>query len=229
MAYLQGRRRHYVLPLRLYLTISLLVLLVLRSVAQVNMDVQPEQVQAGKPNVSLELLGGSAGLRHGQFYCDASLPAWLCARLKQRMDIAPEATTQAVKAFSERFVANLGAAMFVLLPGYALALQVGFWRWRPGRPGRAPMGRNLHYTEHLVVALHLHAFWFLMVGLMLTAWPPAVVAAIPATPVYGLWALRRVYGGRWWGLLLRSTVVSLLHLTTLSLALAGVAMWSLVF
>ncbi len=229
LQYLRGRRRHFVLPLRLYLTISLLVLLVLRSVAHVNMDVQPDSPKDLTPTMDMRVWGGQAGLRNGQFYCDPEVPAWLCQRLKQRLDVAPTAVMQAVKAFGDRFVANLGAAMFVLLPGFALALQLGFWRWRPDRPGRTPFGRNLHYTEHLVVALHLHAFWFLMIGLMLTAWPPALVAGMLATPVYGLWSLKRIYGGRWWGLLLRSTVVNMLHLTTLSLALAGVAFWSLVF
>ena len=38
--------------------------------------------------------------------------------------------------------------MFVLLPGFALWLKLAY------------LNRRMRYTEHLVFALHVHAFWF---------------------------------------------------------------------
>lgn len=218
LEYLRGRRRHFVLPLRLYLTVSVLVLLLLRAVATVSLGPGAEKTPtpAAQRTFSFSMLGGDAGMREGHFFCH-DLPPWVCQRLKRRLDVAPEAALREFQNFSDRFVANLGAAMFVLLPGFALALKLVFWR------------RRLHYTEHLVMALHLHAFWFLMVGLMLSGWAPLLVPALLAVPVYGLMALRRVYGGPWWLLVLQAGLVSVLHVTTLSVALAGVAGWVLLF
>ena len=92
--------------------------------------------------------GGRAGLREGNFYCE-DLPAWMCKRLQRRIDIDPKKMTSEVDALKDRFLSNLGGAMFLLLPSFALALKLVYWN------------RRLHYTEHLVFALHLHSFWFL--------------------------------------------------------------------
>ena len=64
-----------------------------------------------------------------------------------------------VEQLGQRFVANLGGAMFVLLPGYALWLQLVY------------RNRRLRYTEHLVFALHVHAFWFTMLALSFAGLP----------------------------------------------------------
>jgi Protein of unknown function (DUF3667) len=214
--YLAGRRKHYVLPLRLYLTISLLVLLAMRISASVGMQ-SPDAVKVdGKESrtFSLDLGSGRAGLRDGVFYCN-NLPAWLCKRIQRRIDVKPEAMADMARQLGERFVGNLGAAMFVLLPSLAL-----FFKW-------VYLNRRLHYTEHLVFALHLHAFWFLMFGLALLPWGWINGPALLAVPVYTLLAMRRVYGGRWWPQLLRAGVVSLLYLVPMALAMTAVGLWSL--
>jgi len=215
--YLDGRRRRYVLPLRLYLTISLLVLLLMRTLAAVDIKLDEGDALRKRPdNVSFNIGIGRAGLKDGVFYCQ-DLPAWMCKRLQRRLDIDPKTITQEVAAYGERFLAHLGAAMFVLLPSFALWL-----RW-------AYTNRRLRYTEHLVFALHVHAFWFLMLGLIVSGLPPISGLATLAVPVYTLLAMRRVYGGRWWPRLLRAAFVSTLYGVTLALALAGVALWALLF
>ena len=215
--YLAGRRKHYVLPLRLYLTVSLIVLLMVRVVASVNID-SPEGVKFdGKETRNATLnIGrgmGSAGLKDGVFFC-TDLPAWLCKRIQRRIDLKPEALAGALQQLSERFVANLGAALFVVLPSFALWLKLVYWN------------RRLRYTEHLVFALHLHTFWFLMIGLVLTPWGLLSFLAMVAVPVYAWLAMGRVYGGRRWPRLLRAAVVSGLYLVTLALAMAGVGVWA---
>src|SRR5262249_44298218 len=91
--YLKGRRKHFVLPLRLYLTISLLVLLAIRIVGGGPIEVRTDNAskisnREGR-GISVEIGGRKAGTRDGVFYCE-ELPAWVCKRLQRRIDIEPK-------------------------------------------------------------------------------------------------------------------------------------------
>jgi hypothetical protein len=211
--YLAGRRKHYVLPLRLYLTISLVTLLLVRlasaplSVVDVRTDAQIQR------DARISLGVGRAGLKGGVFYC-TDLPDWLCQRLKRRVDIDPKAMVLQAEQFKDRFLGNVGSAMFVLLPAFALGLQLVYFN------------RGLRYTEHLVFALHLHAFWFIAIALLTTGVAPIVLLALLAMPVYAALAARRVYGGRWWATLLRGGVVASAYAAALLMALAAVGVWT---
>ncbi|MFN0185016.1 MAG: DUF3667 domain-containing protein [Aquabacterium sp.] len=216
--YLAGQRKHYVLPLRLYLTISVIVLLAVRLFAQggitVDLDTEGEKAVAAKPRqASISIGTGTAGTRDGAFYCE-NLPAWVCKRLKRRIDVDESRVPQMASELGERILSNLGAAMFVLLPGFALWLKLAY------------RNRRLRYTEHLVFALHVHAFWFTMLGLALVDWQPLSLAVALAVPIYTLLAMRRVYGGRWWPMLGRSMLVSTLYGITLVAALTGLGLWA---
>jgi Protein of unknown function (DUF3667) len=219
--YLAGRRKHYVLPLRLYLTVSVLVLLCVRlfGVPGMNVEVPDLSSPKAKPhNLSVMQFGEHTGfgLRNGVFYCD-NLPAWLCQRARRRLDIDPKGVAAAIDQFKDRFLGNLGAAMFVLLPSFALWLKLAY------------LNRRWRYTEHLVFALHLHAFWFVALAAGVAGNENVWLASAAglAVPIYALWAMRRVYGGRWWLLLPRAGAISFLHLVTLAFALAFVGLWSL--
>jgi hypothetical protein len=215
--YLAGRRKHYVLPLRLYLTISLLVLLLVRVAGSGSVEVKVgDAVEIAKENsnVSLNLGSGRAGMRGGVFFCEG-LPAWVCKRIQRRIDIDPRKMLDEIESIKDRFLGNLGGAMFVLLPGFALWLKLSY------------RNRRLLYTEHLVFALHVHAFWFVALLLTLPGWGPLTTAALLVVPVYTLMAMKRVYGGRTWPRLLRAGLVSCLYGTTLALALSGVALVAL--
>ena len=214
--YLAGRRKHYVLPLRLYLTISLAVLLLLRVVATVNIEAPGAiELQGAEPaNLQLDLGAGRAGLQDGVFFC-TDLPGWLCRRIQRRIDVEPKLFAREVEQFGLRFVAHVGGAMFLLLPAFALWLQLAY------------RNRRLRYTEHLVFALHVHAFWFVMLALVMTDLPWLGSLAALAVPVYTLLAMRGVYGGRWGPRLLRAALVSVLYGLTLGLALSGVAVVAL--
>ncbi len=215
--YLAGRRKHYVLPLRLYLSISIVVLLLLRMVGggAVQLDVRPDAFEPpDKQSISLTMMGGRAGLRDGSFYCE-DLPAWMCKRLQRRIDIDPKKMAGEVDALKDRFLSNLGGAMFLLLPSFALALKLVYWN------------RRLHYTEHLVFALHLHSFWFVAMALPMLQADWLTALALGAVPIYTWLAMRRVYGGRWWPRLLRAGVLMPVYLVGLALAMAGVGLWTL--
>ena len=214
--YLAGRRRHYVLPLRLYLTVSVITLLLMRAVS--NMDavvIEPDKLpQKQDRSLMIGLGGASAGLRDGVFFCEG-LPAALCRRLQRRIDISPNAVAGEVRQFNDRLLGNFGGAMFVLLPSFALWLKLAY------------LNRRLRYTEHLVFALHVHAFWFLALALALLDLPWLTLAVCIAVPWHTLAAMRRVYGGRRWPRLLRAALVTLLYAVSLSLTVGGVGLWTL--
>ena len=215
--YLAGRRKHYVLPLRLYLTISLLVLLLLRLAASVAINAPGGVVisDSSKPiSMQVDLGAGNAGMKNGVFFCN-NLPAWVCERLKRRIDVKPDALDAAGRQMGERFVANLGSALFLLVPSFALFMKLVY------------LNRGLRYTEHLVFGLHVHAFWFLMVALTMLPLGGLEDLALLAIPLYTVRAMRRVYGGRFGWRLLRAALVSTLYLLVLTVAMVGVALWAL--
>jgi hypothetical protein len=217
--YLAGRRKHYVLPLRLYLTISLVTILLLRVVAGtdpelgLSADLDLRQGEYALLNIDGHT---GAGLKDGAFYC-RGLPAWFCKRLERRLDADPKGLQREADALSGRVIGNLGGAMFLMVPLFALLQKIVHWN------------RRLRYTEHLVFALHLHAFWFICLLLTLLPVPGMVAVAAALVPLYALAALKRVYGGRWLWRWLRAAVVSLAYVVALSFALVGAVIWSLLF
>lgn len=216
--YLSGRRKHYVLPLRLYLTVSVVTLLVMRLLASLSVSTSLANADGFDPQRAAQFtiaLGPSRlGMQDGRFYCE-NLPRPVCARLGSRIDLDARGFQREADRFGERFVSNLGAAMFVILPSLAMWL-TAFYR-----------NRNMRYTENLVFALHLHSFWFIALALLLPGigWLSAI--GLVAIPVYSWLAVKRVYGGGAWPRLLRLTLVSILYALTLTLAMAGIGVWSL--
>lgn len=217
--YLAGRRRHYVLPLRLYLTISLLTLFALRLAAPVlELDKDSKLSRAEKPpNVVLLGFGPQhrAGIKDGVFFCEG-YPAWICTRLQARLDLDPKSFAREVKLWPERFLARWGTAMFLLVPIFAALLKLAY------------LGRGLRYTEHLVFALHVHSFWFLALALTLVP-VPGIGLAYLAMPVYALLAARRVYGGGWFANTGRMAALAMMYGLVLVVALGVVAMWAFFF
>jgi hypothetical protein len=216
--YLAGRRKHYVLPLRLYLTISLLTLLLVRVLTASDVEIKPEAekvITDSKPNLVINLVGnGRAGLKDGVFFCE-NLPQWVCGRMQRRLDVDPKAFLGQINVLKDRFVSNLGAAMFLLLPSFALWLKLLY------------LGSGRRYTEHLVFALHVHAFWFLALALMLSGVQLVIGLCMLGVPVYTLLAMRRVYVDRWWTRLLRAALVSTLYGVVMMVALVAVMLWTL--
>lgn len=114
----------------------------------------------------------------------------------------------AMERFQHEFKARLPLAIFVLVPLFALGSKLLFIR------------RRRYYGEHLLFALHVHAYVFL--SLLLTYWLP-----IPFMPLWwtlALWvylalAFRRVYGGRLRPQLMRSGALLTAHGIALLLGL----------
>jgi predicted RNA-binding Zn-ribbon protein involved in translation (DUF1610 family) len=216
--YLAGRRKHYVLPLRLYLSVSLIALLALRIVTSFALE-QADAVKIDlKDGVNLISFGPNmqAGTRDGVFFCNG-FPPWVCKRIERRIALDEAGLVRQVQELGPRFVSNAGVAMFVLVPLFALLLKLVYWN------------RRLRYTEHLVFALHVHSVWFLIQLLLLPDWAWLSALAWSAIPLYTILAMRTVYAGRWWPRLLRAALLSLLYFIALILALIVVGLWTVIF
>lgn len=226
--YLAGRRRRYVLPLRLYLTISVIALLSLRLVTsgkieanapEINNTASSKAIQlddGDTQNIQIGGLGGfTAGLKNGVFFCE-KLPKSMCKRLERRLTLDHASMAKEMVQLSERALNNVGTTMFVLLPCFALWLKLIYF------------DRGLRYTEHLVFALHLHAFWFSIVLLMLIEWEALSALAAIAALVYPLIALQRVYRSRWWSTLARAAALFVLNLSSVAFVFASFALLTLV-
>lgn len=193
--YLHGRRRRYLHPIRLYLATSIVCLLLQHATSVLNPTSDQDAGGAQRPTnteppVQIDLGIGNAHLRQKDgFECD--LNAWLCERLKRRYATAPERQALELRALRDRFVAFWPYAMFLLVPLFAVLLQLVYLR------------RRLRYAEHLEFALHLHAFWF--AGLVIAVLTPEALTGLVTLLLfaYGVVAIRRVEGGRWRATLLR--------------------------
>lgn len=226
--YFAGRKRRYVLPLRLYLTISVVALLALQWSGAMEPPADKPMFQIdgdghGRGSSLLEQgdftmfdLGDIvAGVQDGQFVCKGLPESW-CARVRERFSLDAKGMEREMRQMPERFVKHWGTAMFALLPLYALLLKLVY------------LNRRMNWSEHLVFALHLHAFIFAMViaQLIPVAWIHDL--AILAVPVYSVIALQTVYGGRWWVTTLRVMTLGFGYFVALTTALAFVALWAFV-
>ena len=118
------------LPLRLYLTITLITLLLVR-LATTGMDNAVKlDWDMSKGGYSVFALGdgSEAGMKDGVFFCNG-LPQWLCKRLERRLVSDPKGLQREATALGERAISNLGAAMFVLLPLMLTLAMVGVVIW----------------------------------------------------------------------------------------------------
>jgi len=228
--YLDGRRRRYVLPLRLYLTASFLFFLVLKLVAgtitpgmKVLVDGRDMAVAEYRAEIASAAHAASGSARPASGARFEVLKAndcggagqRACSRVEQSLNEAlahaQENPQEALERAREHFMHWAPYAIFVLLPAFAGLMQLAYRR------------RGMTYGEHVVFSLHLHAFWFLA-ALALLALPESVAAVAQfAVVAYGVWAMRETYGGRWWPAMLRAFLVSTLYAIVLTLALTGAA------
>jgi hypothetical protein len=219
--YLNGRRKHYVLPLRLYLTLSVVALLLARFVAQVapltgaDNPALDAALPNGKPTAVLNLYGSQVGIREGLLVCER-MPRQVCERVGEHLRVDPTGFLLKVKQANQRLLANWSIVMLVLLPLFTIGLRVVY------------ANRGLVYAEHLVFALHLHAFWACVLLLLLADWLPLTLLAVGIMVIYTLLAERRVYGGRWWARLARGIPLSLYYWGLLAAAVPAAVLVSVV-
>lgn len=235
--YLAGRRQRYIVPLRLYLTASFLFFALAQIAA---LRHAPDDIGAGAAGEEhlverIAKAGNARGsgiivivepdaedlkMLREQHFEECLKPDAPCSTVRRWIAPALVRLQQdphgMIERYSERFRHSLSYAMFLALPCFA-ALLAGAYRQR-----------HMYYGEHLVFALHLHSFWFLLA--IASVWlPEAATAFLPLLFVgYGIWALQRVYGGRWWATLLRATAITTAYALIIGLGTAALAVLLLV-
>ncbi len=125
------------------------------------------------------------------------MPAWLQRRLTpERLQRVCERTQiDGGRAFIDKLLDNIPAALIVLLPLMAFVLKALY-----------PLSRR-YYVEHLLFFVHFHAFFFLILSLQILFMRLSALLHIPEAlailtvviasfyvPVYLFVAMRRVYG-----------------------------------
>ena len=224
--YLAGRRRRYVRPARLFVALSIVVFAVLRFSAGPTtiMETDGERTKA---------VGQSAaGTSNLGFEVDPDLnltidagDRWL-APLRARVDafnrLSREQKADQIVSGMFRYAPY---AAIGLLPLFALLLEVvyvGRYKRHPTRPRR--------YAAHLVFGAHVHAFAFLVTTLFaLLPYAPLRALLVVWGLVYGVLALRGVYGGSWLGVVLRAVAIALAYLVLFALAMAALVVAAVTF
>jgi hypothetical protein len=221
--YLAGRRQRYIVPVRLYLTASFLFFVCLqlsgvervrivtvsgagdvkivtntptarRSAPGPEQDPEVEALENAHVIQALEAEGFAACLQpasHCPFWKRWAAPA--VVKLK-------DDPRQFIERFSARWRHSLSYALFCMLPIFAALLALAY------------RNRRMYYGEHLVFALHVHSFWFLLALPLSLLLPDSLGGVFPAVAVgYGMWALHRVYRGRLWATALRGLAITTVY------------------
>jgi Protein of unknown function (DUF3667) len=128
---------------------------------------------------------------------------WLKDHLKEKYK--GKTQTQVLGMLRDGAIANIPYAMFMLLPLFALLTKLLY------------INRGYYYGEHVVYALHIHAFTFFMMLLsaLLPSW--LMAAALIAAAIYYLVALQRFFGGNRFLTFIRYGVIGILYPILLSI------------
>lgn len=217
--YLAGRRVSYIIPLRIFLTFSILFFATMKLS---NVELVKDDSQVGRP--ILEVTGAGAPAA-GKAPAAPAATAPAGGRSDDDDDVrklasvvGPAAaekfesylklpTEQRNRVIAAGFYSYAPYAMLLLLPLFAFYLKLLY------------LGSGRLYGEHFLFALHTNAFAYLQIMLMILA-PWGFL-----TFLLGVWlvfylptAMRRVYGGSRFVTFLRWVVLALLHGISLSVA-----------
>lgn len=181
--YWNGRRARYVPPMRLYLLLSFFCFLVLIPVNRVEML---RMDGGGDGIIQLGIQGGDEA-EMAEIIAEVEQQAqetggfggWLLARVAVPV-------LRDVPAAEAAFARRLPAIAFVLMPVLAFELMALFRR------------RVRYFVEHLIVALHLQSFFFVVLTVttllgLLVGETAAELLLMATVVVYGYRALRTVY------------------------------------
>lgn len=225
--YLAGRRASYIVPLRIFLSFSILFFATMKlsNVQVMNKGTDPDR---GRQEVLADSPAEGAGAVQPPVAASAEEPALVqpddgddddlrevagfispaaVARFESYMDLPPEQFNRVIAA---GFYSYAPYAMLLLMPVFAFYLKVLY------------LGSGRRYGEHFLFALHTNAFAYLQITLMILS-PWGFL-----TFLLGVWlvfylptAMRRVYGGSRAVTFLRWIVLALLHGLSLVLAVGA--------
>lgn len=233
-AFIAGHRAPYVPPIRLYVFSSFLLFLVVSllnfdpnrlidtpdaaaSAQQVNGAARGDSVRAAvateidslrsalgqmaTPDTASTDTSGDGTVRLGGQDVSDSWIARLIMGRAERIEQDPS-------AFVRHLMSRVPLFLFLLVPIFALELKLLYLR------------RKVLYVQHLVFALHVHAFAFVLIAVVMAlsrVWSPFALGYW-LIPVYVLLAMRHVYRQAWAKTMVKALGVAFLHFWTTSLA-----------
>ncbi len=218
--YLSGQRTRLLPPIRLYLIISLLFFLLL-------------SIDATTPSVTLSEAGSVTATEVSEqnsdqstedpptINCDITYQGPFTSHIKPRLIAACQQFLDDQGALiAQRFLSNVPQAMFLLMPLFAGAMCLAYWR-----PRRL-------FVEHLVFQVFNHSGIFLIASLCYVAdWvlpPPAEpyvgFVLYPWVIGYSFMSLKTYYGQGKWMTLWKFTSLALVYLVLMLILMVGTAL-----
>lgn len=230
--FLRGRRARYISPIRLYLTCSLIYFALAASLGESSRSSATSRSasSAPAPGTQERAPADPATARQRSIAQGGSKIRQQAAQLEQdswferRMLIASERMEQNPDAYAQALGRYAPRVLFVLVPAFALMVQLCTRRRRTRYPGA------LYFSVHV----HAYAFLALAAATVLdrvvfgsTATKGFQSACLLVVMVHLTYALRRVYDGSWGGSALRSGVITVGYLIMAGLSLMAAALLSL--
>lgn len=204
--YIAGRRARYVVPLRLYLTLSVLFFALLHYAPNEYVLVKPAAEAPNRLGLT-DMKPGPDTVRINSKLIGVN-PAW-DVRIQK---IAAMPPGEAIALVRSKFFAYVPYAMFLIMPVFALYLKLLY------------LGSGRRYGEHMLFALHTNGFAFFLLGLMWVApwnWTWLIVALFAWLLGYLPMAMRRVYGGSRKATAVRWAVLMAAYIATVVAAIFG--------
>jgi hypothetical protein len=228
--YCAGRKQRYISPLRLYITASFLFFLVVKIAGWGNLvHVETTTVGAATPATGTAYSHKSENRSSGksledlaigeaQINLECGMFQDSCRQFQARLEkkYTGKTTRDVIDTLKTGMLANFPYALFLMLPLFALMTKLIYIR------------RGMYFGEHVVYALHVHAFTFFV--LLLKALLPRYVgdAVLMAALVYYFFAMQRFFGGRWWATALRYAFIGAVYPLLLALATTTVVFFVLI-
>lgn len=228
LEYMRGRRKRYVEPLRLYLSLSIIFFALLKFTGAEPVKLgDPAMTAAQRQELAQDVRKEAASIgdsiiANGRTVNEQGETEELADTFKRKH---PELAKKYEhfsqldgdaqrKALSDGFFKYGPYAMFALMPLFALYLKLLY------------LGSGKRYGEHLLFALHTSAFAFvLFIAINFTTNGYLKFLEICWLIGYLPWAMRRVYGGSRWATFARWSVLMMAH--GISLAVAMASAWGL--
>ena len=219
--FIAGRRASYLPPFRLYLVLSvaffLLTSLTHTELLHLDTDAATDSASHAAPQKTPE-----------ESCSNLQVNIFGRSDEQQRFRLAcAQIVSDHGKNYQHVVVGTMPKAMFIFLPLIAFFHMLLYWR-----PRRL-------YAEHLLFFVHVHAFAFLAMAIVLLlsalgdAFKPAGATAVVVMasigvymPVYVVLAMRRVFRRGWLSTFFKAGVLFFIYVTVLAMTLAGVLIYA---
>jgi len=186
-----GRRTTFLSPLKLYLTVTAIFFLILPQLA-----LRKDGQSATENNIIVTSGSAQVFTKEDIERNVRDVPVLIrypVAQLMKLGNLGKPDGQELRERLIQQVVEHFPTALFAMLPLYAAVLWVLYIR------------NGRYYVEHLVFALHCHAFYFVLLTFALLVKAglggiPAILVNVAAAiwiPIYSFAALKRAYGQGW--------------------------------